>query len=625
MLALHCNGYYLLNENDPERGIVEQILLSPYSFGRLAPLVLTIIASAFLFVRKQRHPADRLLALYFLFLSVFNAGFFVAYSTLSSAGAFGWILSATCVFGIVVLIQFAYRFPSASFGREPVIVLCITMTIAAGGFIDYLIHTIKDPVILSASSWGSAYSSKIIPVTVVMFYCWVILIFIRHIIKDSLKNGERNLFLLIKYVFKPETARSRTAQTFGLLVFMELFNSALVLSVMTIPSINAENRILLVQNAAMLLIYSLYVIVYLNGTGETISFKYKIIGIPMVTILIAVTAAGYISLTQREDTYDDARAAEMKYTGTLIQSGSFSDLPPQIDYIAENTGNGIWKTVFSRNESFPENIDIRLYKTLPSAKLFTDNNSREGIAETIHSGERYFTQIAGVNYFQFHVLLHDKMYGAGFSYGAYRKYMHTPSLILSLTLLLSLVFALTVFPLLTQKGVMRPLDRLVEDMKSIRSADADILFNSADEIAFLSRSIGEIAKIKKETAARKELPVQITPSVKEKLDNVLDYIGRNYREDISREGLAAMVDLAPTYLGKMFKIYTGRRIGDLINNLRIEEARELLEKGDMPVIDIAFAVGFESVRTFNRVFLKEVSMQPSEYRASPGSNSGKKV
>ena len=129
---------------------MENILLSPYSFGRLAPLALTLIVSAFLFIRKQRHPADRLLALYFLFLSVFNFGFFVAYSTLSSAGAAGWILSATCVFGTVVLIQFAYRFPSASFGREPVIALYISAVIAAMGFIDYLVHTIKDPVILEA-------------------------------------------------------------------------------------------------------------------------------------------------------------------------------------------------------------------------------------------------------------------------------------------------------------------------------------------------------------------------------------------------------------------------------------------------------------------------------------------
>lgn len=99
-----------------------------------------------------------------------------------------------------------------------------------------------------------------------------------------------------------------------------------------------------------------------------------------------------------------------------------------------------------------------------------------------------------------------------------------------------------------------------------------------------------------------------------RMNTVLDYIRKNYRDDISREGLASLVGLHPDNLGKMFKMRTGKKIGDFINSLRIEEAMGLLSGTDTPVIDIAFAAGFESLRTFNRSFAAFAGVTPTAYR-----------
>ena len=99
-----------------------------------------------------------------------------------------------------------------------------------------------------------------------------------------------------------------------------------------------------------------------------------------------------------------------------------------------------------------------------------------------------------------------------------------------------------------------------------------------------------------------------------RMNTVLDYIRQNYRDDISREGLASLVGLHPDNLGKMFKLRTGKKIGDFINSLRIEEAMGLLSGTDTPVIDIAFASGFESLRTFNRSFSAFAGVTPTAYR-----------
>ncbi|HNV47732.1 MAG TPA: helix-turn-helix transcriptional regulator, partial [Spirochaetota bacterium] len=61
-------------------------------------------------------------------------------------------------------------------------------------------------------------------------------------------------------------------------------------------------------------------------------------------------------------------------------------------------------------------------------------------------------------------------------------------------------------------------------------------------------------------------------------------------------------------------IVTGRKIGDYVNELRVRDAAAMLDGTSENIIDIAFAVGFESLRTFNRAFLKVMNVTPTEYR-----------
>ncbi len=106
----------------------------------------------------------------------------------------------------------------------------------------------------------------------------------------------------------------------------------------------------------------------------------------------------------------------------------------------------------------------------------------------------------------------------------------------------------------------------------------------------------------------------VTEASKEKLERVIDFIDKNFTHDISREGLAAAVDMSPSYMGTQFKTYKGITISGYINKRRIDEAISLLQQGSMKIIDIAFSVGFENIVNFNRVFKKITGKTPSEYR-----------
>jgi AraC-like DNA-binding protein len=106
----------------------------------------------------------------------------------------------------------------------------------------------------------------------------------------------------------------------------------------------------------------------------------------------------------------------------------------------------------------------------------------------------------------------------------------------------------------------------------------------------------------------------ITSGTEEKLERVIAFLRENFRSDISREGLAGAMDMSVDHMSRMFKAYTGKKINEYLNELRIREAVRLLDASDSKIIEIAFDVGFESLATFNRVFLKVVGTTPTEYK-----------
>ena len=107
----------------------------------------------------------------------------------------------------------------------------------------------------------------------------------------------------------------------------------------------------------------------------------------------------------------------------------------------------------------------------------------------------------------------------------------------------------------------------------------------------------------------------ITDNTESKLNSVIDFININYMQDISREGLAGAIDMSTDYMSRLFKTYTGKKINEYINELRIQEAMKKLQDKEIKIIDIALSVGFESLSTFNRAFKNVAGITPSEYRS----------
>ena len=84
--------------------------------------------------------------------------------------------------------------------------------------------------------------------------------------------------------------------------------------------------------------------------------------------------------------------------------------------------------------------------------------------------------------------------------------------------------------------------------------------------------------------------------------------------------LADEVGLAPSYLAELFAGQLGQPPHAYLTERRVERARYLLERTDLPVTSIALALGFSSSQHFARVFGQHTAMTPTacRRRASAG-------
>ena len=94
------------------------------------------------------------------------------------------------------------------------------------------------------------------------------------------------------------------------------------------------------------------------------------------------------------------------------------------------------------------------------------------------------------------------------------------------------------------------------------------------------------------------------------------YIQEHSDEEISLTAVANFVQICPNHLSEKFKEVTGVKFVDYIARLRFTRACLLLQNERLRISEIAFAVGFQSLSQFNRVFKKFSGQSPTKYRAT---------
>ena len=100
----------------------------------------------------------------------------------------------------------------------------------------------------------------------------------------------------------------------------------------------------------------------------------------------------------------------------------------------------------------------------------------------------------------------------------------------------------------------------------------------------------------------------------ERLDRVAAYVRANLSRPISLTEAARVASLEPKYFSVYFKKRVGLCFRDWLSTLRIEQAKKLLTSRDLSITNVAFAVGFGSLRSFERNFTKRLGVAPAEHQ-----------
>lgn len=93
----------------------------------------------------------------------------------------------------------------------------------------------------------------------------------------------------------------------------------------------------------------------------------------------------------------------------------------------------------------------------------------------------------------------------------------------------------------------------------------------------------------------------------------IEYIEKNYTNEISLEEVSRHVGISPQHFSKIFKLETGSNYVDWIAKMRIEQAKNYLDEGNHTIKEICFLVGYKDPNYFSRIFKKMVGMSPSAY------------
>jgi AraC-like DNA-binding protein len=104
------------------------------------------------------------------------------------------------------------------------------------------------------------------------------------------------------------------------------------------------------------------------------------------------------------------------------------------------------------------------------------------------------------------------------------------------------------------------------------------------------------------------------------LRRVRDRIDRDYAQPLDVEALARGVHLSAGHLSREFRAAYGESPYSYLMTRRIERAMSLLQRGDLSVTEVCFAVGCSSLGTFSTRFSELVGMSPSAYRRVAGAH-----
>lgn len=158
-------------------------------------------------------------------------------------------------------------------------------------------------------------------------------------------------------------------------------------------------------------------------------------------------------------------------------------------------------------------------------------------------------------------------------------------------------------PVIPKKYVDQDIVYALNSLLRQRRSKKDAVLQQAFIQIILARSIPCFQLVEKSTMGSDDIVYQ-----------TVSYIAANFKEKITLTDMARDLGFSPYTLSRVFSGTFHRNFNQYLNEVRLEYASSLLLYTNQSITDVYENSGFESQRTFNRVFLERYRMSPREYR-----------
>lgn len=154
-----------------------------------------------------------------------------------------------------------------------------------------------------------------------------------------------------------------------------------------------------------------------------------------------------------------------------------------------------------------------------------------------------------------------------------------------------------------------------ELQKVLKGQDADEFTN---ELYCTARMIDILVLLCRNTPAQRNIGNLKNEKGKSvglgKISKSFEYIEKNYIEDIHLKDIARDAGFSEYYFSRLFKEITEKNFHQYLNEYRIKKAEAFLTNQNYTISEAAYAVGFSSISTFDRLFRQIKGCSPQDFR-----------
>ena len=124
------------------------------------------------------------------------------------------------------------------------------------------------------------------------------------------------------------------------------------------------------------------------------------------------------------------------------------------------------------------------------------------------------------------------------------------------------------------------------------------------------------ARLKRQAPGTEEESTETSRAGSFLVKQAMNYMEEHFAEKLTLQEVADACYVSQWHLSKLLNRFTDKSFYDILNALRVEEAKKLLADPRLKIGDIGERVGYADTAHFARVFKKLTSMSANEYRNS---------